>query len=192
MLLPGASLTSSKCKKVGREPNPMLKSSLNKRDVLGWQTWPFSDMRVSANWKTWQNFLFALPVWKSRSGSWWLCRCLLTLLCTSQGWLATWRAVALPESDRWGPGARLQCQIAIVLVKCLTVYETKGMQKWESGPVGSDEVHWTCGEKPASFSRRQEKNSNYLRNKTLHMGCLGRAEVIWSLTLCIIILWRTW
>lgn len=47
----------------------------------------------------------------------------------------------LPESDRRGSGGRLQHQIAIVLVKCLTGHETKVPQKWESGPAESDEVH---------------------------------------------------
>lgn len=56
--------------------------------------------------------------------------------------------------------ARLQHQIAIVLVKCLTGCETKGMQKWDSGPVGSDEIHGTYGEKPSFFSSEGEKISS--------------------------------
>lgn len=39
----------------------------------------------------------------------------------------TWRAVALPESDR-DQERRLRHPIAIVLVKCLTGYETKGSE----------------------------------------------------------------
>lgn len=37
--------------------------------------------------------------------------------------------------------ARLQHPIAIILVKCLTGYETEVMKKWESGLAESDEVH---------------------------------------------------
>lgn len=54
---------------------------------------------------------------------------------------------------------RLQHQIAIVLVKCLTGYETKSMQTWESSPVGRDEVHWIWRENPSSFSSEVEKSS---------------------------------
>lgn len=56
------------------------------------------------------------------------------------GWVLgeQWRYQNLTDGDQ---EARVQCQIAIVLVKCLNGYETRGMQKWESGPVGSNEVH---------------------------------------------------
>lgn len=85
--------------------------------------------------------------------------------------------------------ARLQHQIAIVLVKCLTGCETKGMQKWDSGPVGSDEIHGTYGEKPSFSLVKGKKYPAYLRNKVIHTGCLGRVEVIWSLDIYIV-LWK--
>ena len=56
------------------------------------------------------------------------------------GWVLgeQWGYQHLTDGDQ---EARWRCQIAIVLVKCLTGYEPKGMQKWDSGPVGSNEVH---------------------------------------------------
>lgn len=50
-----------------------------------------------------KNFLFALTVHKSYSGSQRLFRHLITLLTHLKGG-GTWRAVVLPESDRQGSG----------------------------------------------------------------------------------------
>lgn len=51
------------------------------------------------------------------------------------GWVVgeQWCYQNLTDGDQ---EAGLQHQIAIVLVKCLTSHETKGVRKWESGPVG--------------------------------------------------------
>lgn len=110
-----------------RKSTPVLKASLNKRDGSGWRTLPFSDVRVPANWKTWQHFLFVLPVFKSRSGSQRLFRYLITPLYTSQGWRVLgerWCYQSLTDGDQ---EARLRHQVAIVLVKCLTGYEMRRM-----------------------------------------------------------------
>lgn len=104
--------------------------------------------------------MFTLSVRKSYSGSRRLFRHLITLLYTFQGWLVVRKQGWYQNLTDGDQEARLQHSIAIVLVKCLTGYETKGLQEWESGPVGGDEVHCTCREKPSCFFREGEKKSS--------------------------------
>lgn len=87
--------------------------------------------------------------------------------------------------------ARVQCQIAIVLVKCLTGLKPEACRNGSQAQLGAMRFIELVEKSRLLFLVRGEKHPNYLRNKTLSMGCLGRAEVIWSLSLCIIILWRT-
>lgn len=118
-------------------------------------------------------------------------RHLITLLSTFQGWLVGGEKWCYQNLSDGNQEARLQHPIAIVLVKCLTGYETKVMQRWESGPAGSDEVHWTRRESHPLSLVKGKTSPAHFRNKTLQIECLGRAEVIWSLALCIIP-WKTW
>lgn len=82
------------------------------RDILANKLDQFLMLVFFVTLENWQHFLFVLSLVKNDTGSHRPFRQSILLLYIPQGWLGSWRAVALPESDWWGSegkAATLNC-----------------------------------------------------------------------------------